>query len=258
MDREAAGAQHRHRSHQHLDPEPLGEAAVVDDPQLALAERSRGLPPLAEDPLVRGVHHDLGPIGADPAGGEQVARLRGDEDEAVGEGGADPLLGADRPHQGMPRRAVEEGREELREGVVEVEDQGRPAQLRPPGGEDQGIGHVVDLDQVEGLFAVQRADLARRPGEELGVAAEVGAGAAARLAGGGPVQRDLSGTDREGDVVVEADAVDPVAALGQRPGLPLDPRVDDEVRVVDHADPQPAAPLGGGWRLSYRPGLQSS
>ena len=52
-------------------------------------------------------------------------------------------------------------------------------------------------------------------------------------------------------VVVEADAVDPVAAFGQRPRLALDPRVDDEVGVVDHADPQATPPSARARALSY-------
>ena len=89
--------------------------------------------------------------------------------------------------------------------------------------------------------AVEGADLARGAGEEAGVALEVGAGAAARLPRRGAVEGDLAGADRDLLVVVEADAVDPVAAFGQGPRLALDARVDDEVRVVDHADPQATA-----------------
>ncbi len=141
---------------------------------------------------------------------------------------------------------------------MEVEDQRHPAQLRAPGREDQSVGHVVDLDQVEALLAVELADLARRSGQEAGVALEVGPGAAARLPGRGPVQADLAGPDRQLLVVVEADAVDPVAAFGQRPRLALDARVDDEIGVVDHADPQASPPSLALGELSYLLGLQSS
>ena len=84
------------------------------------------------------------------------------------------------------------------------------------------------------------------PGEEARVALEVGALAAARLSGGGAVEDDLAGSDRDLLVVVEADAVDLVAAFGESSGLALDPRIDDEVGVVDHADPQAAASGAAG------------
>jgi hypothetical protein len=190
---------------------------------------------------------------AHPSLREQVAGLGGDEDQAVGEGGADPLLDPNQTDQRMARRAVEEGREELREGVVEVEDQRRAPQLRPPGGKDEGVGHVVDLDQVEGLFSVELGHFAGGAGEEAGVAAEVGTGATTRLVRGGTVEGDPTGADRDFLVVVEADAVDPVAAVGEGAGLALDAGVDCEVRVMDHADPQAAAAFDGCWDLSYLP-----
>ena len=148
-DRLAATAQQRHGADQRLDAEAVGQATVVDDSQLALARWRSRLAALAEDPLVGGVHHYLGALGVDAAFAQQLARLLGDEDVAVGHRGADPLLGADQANQRVARRPVEEGGEELGEGVVEVEDQRHAAQLRPQRGEDQGVGHVVDLDQVE-------------------------------------------------------------------------------------------------------------
>ena len=88
------------------------------------------------------------------------------------------------------------------------------------------------------------------PARKRSVALEVGALAAARLAGGGAVQGDRPRADGDLLVVVEADAVDPVATFGQGPRLALDPRVDDEVGVVDHADPQVAAVAAAGPGLS--------
>jgi hypothetical protein len=57
----------------------------------------------------------------------------------------------------------------------------------------------------------------------------------------GPVRRDAALADAELDLLAEADAVDLVAAFGQRPRLALDPRVDGKVRVMDHADAQGTA-----------------
>lgn len=116
----------------------------------------------------------------------------------------------------------------------------------------------MDLDQVEALAAVKRADLAGGAGEEAGVALEVGAGAAAWLGLRGAVEADLSGPDRELGVVVEADAVDPVATLGEGACLALDARVDLKVRVVDHADPQAVAAGGGRGAVRALAALQSS
>ena len=127
---------------------------------------------------------------------EQLARLVGDEDVTVGERRADSLLDPDHAHERVVGRTVEEGREELGEGVVEVEDHRRAAQLRPQGREDECVGHVVDLDQVEAAAAVEGADLAGGAGQEASVALEVGTGAAARLAGGGAVKGDPALADR--------------------------------------------------------------
>ena len=220
---------------------------MVDDPQLALAWRRARLAALAEDALVGRVHHHLGALGVDAAPAQQLARLLGDEDVAVGHRRADPLLGADQANQRVARRPIEEGGEELGEGVVEVEDQRHAAQLRPQGREDERVGHVVDLDQVEAAAAIEGADLAGGAGEEAGVALEVGAGAAAGLVLRGPVRGDAALADAELGLLAEADAVDVIAAFGQRPCLALDPRVDGKVRVVDHADAQ-----GCGARLTPR------
>ena len=56
------------------------------------------------------------------------------------------------------------------------------------------------------------------------------------------MRSDAALANAELGLLAEADAVDMITAFGQRPRLALDPRVDREIRVMDHADAQVAAP----------------
>jgi hypothetical protein len=167
---------------------------VVEQPHGAAGRDRARTAPGPEEPLVRSVHDDHGPAGADAARVEHLARLVGHGHHRVGDGGAHGLLGAQHAQGPMPRGVAEAGREELGERVVHVEDHRRPAQLGQQRCPDQEVGHVVGLDDVEAPTRVERRDLAQRTQEEAGIAAQVGERARRGLLASGRVQPDAPRT----------------------------------------------------------------
>ena len=178
-----------------------------------------------------------------PREASRSARLLGDDDDAVGQARRHALLELDQPDQRIARRAPELRGEQLREGVVDVEHDRRPLQAGHDAAAREEVGHVVRLDEVERRRALERRQLARAARRRR-CSRQVGAVAAPRLC---PAARGARGSARARDSppARRGRPVDLVAALGQRPRLPLDARVEAEVRVVDHADAQRAWPRSG-------------
>ncbi len=86
-----------------------------------------------------------------------LGRWRPELDEAVGErvvdgqdgrreGDRGSFLGAQRAVPGPARGTREAEPEELRHRLVEIEDDRRPDEPQRQGGEDEGVGQAVDLD----------------------------------------------------------------------------------------------------------------
>ena len=235
---------------QQLDAEARREPAVVDRAQRAVRGPSDRGPLGPEHALIGRVHDDRRAPAADAAVVEPVAGLGGDADDGVGERGRDALLDRDQAHGRMRARALEARCEQLRERVVDVEDHLCAPQLGHQPAEGEHVGHVVRLDDVEAARALERGHLAQRAEEEAPVSAQVAARAAGGLGERDAVHADDPRADPQLAGGREADQVHLVAPLGQRARLALDPRVDVEVRVVDHADPQRAAGRGHAAALS--------
>ena len=257
-DRLTLAAQQRHRPHQRLDPEAFGEAAVVDDPQLASAGARAGS---RRSPKTRSsgvfittwVRAALTPRSASSSRASGVTKTRPSASAAL-------IRSSTRTSRTSGWRGERSKRVAKSSGKVswKLRISGVPRSFGRQAAKTRASGMLWISTRSKGSSRSSSLTLRAAPSEEAGVAAEVGAGAAARLVRRGPVQGDRAGADRDLLGVVDADALDPVAALSQGPGLALDARVDDEVRVVDHADPQAAAARGWGRSLSYLPGLQSS
>ena len=124
---------------------------------------------------------------------------------------------------GAVQRPVELCREKLGKRVVDVEDHRRAAELGSQRREDEHVGHVVGLHQIEWVPLVQGGHDPEGADEEACVAAEVAPRSACRLVLAERVDPDDA---RAGSFLAggrQADQIDLVAALGQRARLALDP-----------------------------------
>ena len=179
----AAVAQQRYRPDQSLDAEAVGEAAVVDDPQLALGGwrqmASRRSPKIRSSGvfITTCVFLASMPRSCSSSRASSVTKMWPSARAALSRSSARISRTRGWPGERSKRVAKSSGKVSWKLSIKR-----HAAQLWPQGGEDERVGHVVDLDQVEAAAAVEGVDLARGSSEEARVALEVGASAAARLA----------------------------------------------------------------------------
>ncbi len=213
---------------------------VEDDESLVV--RRPGLVSLPEEVGVGQVHHHPELGAGDAVALQPVAPVGGDGDDPIGQGTGDALLPPDQGHHRVGHSPPGAGREELGEQIVDVEDHLRPQQPGHRRRQHQGVGRIVDLDDVEPVPEMGCRQPRPRQEEEMGVlealTGQAGTPVAAygQPADGDPVHHLACRLAR----VTQAHHGDVEPLRRQRRRLPLDPGLTHRVvGVDDHAQTGP-------------------